>query len=504
MKIIVYSFKKKFNSTKRVTKQLAMYNTEMECIIKNNGCGICSPQIEINYGLDNAPTNFNYAYIPAFKRYYFITDWYTSSHSLWTGQLQEDFLATWRDAIADTDAYVIRSASKYDSSILDMEYVPTSNISVVSQEIPNPFNAAGGGELPAGDAGYYVVGICGTNETPYGSSGSVTYYVFQPISMQTLSNALMKDIKYLKIDWTGDAKKFITEDILKSLYNPLQYIASCYWYPEFPSDLGTDINKLSFGFWEIDVIGRMLKTTELVQTKTRNINIPKHPQSGSYGKWCNLNPYTTYQLHVSPYGLIDIAADELINSSQIAVEVVVDYSTGQGRVMVASQQRFTQIVNFQYGAEVQLSQLVQNPIKAITSGLTYSLNRTEKHNLKVAQSLSPFNMSGLAEAMVGDVEADIQAIGDLSSAMSPTVQSTGSGGARAWYYTGEIFWRLSGKFTELTQRGDAVLGRPLCQMTRIGDLSGYVLCQNASCSFEGNAEELTAVNAFLNRGFYFE
>lgn len=504
MQIIVYSFKKKFNSTKRVTPELALKNTQMECTIKNSGCGISNPVIEINFGLDNSPTNFNYAYIPLFKRYYFITDWKTSQHSLWLGILQEDFLATWKTAIANTNAYVIRSASSYDTAIADMEYVATGNISISSNEIPNPFNAAGGGEIPAGDPGYYIVGINGSNTTPYGSAGSVTYYVFPPISMQILANKLMQDIKYLKIDWTGDAKKFITEDILKSLFNPLQYIASCYWYPDFPADRGEDINQLSFGFWTIDIIGRKLTTQDLSETIVRNIPIPKHPQSGSYGKWCNLAPYTAYQLHVSPYGLIDVPPDELINSTNLAVEAVIDYATGQGRMMVASQQRFIQIVNFQYGAEVQLSQLVQNPIKALTSGLSYSLKTNEAHNLKIAQNLAPLNLSGIADTMVGDIEAGLQAIGDLTSAMSPTVQSTGSGGARAWYYTGEIFWRLSGKFTQLTQRGDTVLGRPLCQMARIGDLSGYILCENASADFEGTAEELTAVNGFLNRGFYYE
>ena len=504
MEIIVYSFKKKFNSTKRVTPQLALQNTPMECTIKNSGCGICNPIIEINFGLDYSPTNFNYAYIPLFKRYYFITDWQTSQHSLWIGILQEDFLATWKSAIADTNAYVIRSSSNYDTDIADAEYVATSNITISSREIPNPFNLAGGGELPAGDPGYYIIGINGENEIPYGSAGSVTYYVFEPISMQILANKLMHDIEYLNIDWDGDSKKFITEDLLKSLYNPLQYIASCYWLPDFPADKGEDINELSFGFWKIEIIGRKLTTKELTETIIRRMEIPKHPQSGSYGKWCNLAPYTQYQVHVSPYGLIDVPPDELINSDTLAVETVIDYTTGQGRMMIASQQRFIQIVNFQYGAEIQLSQLVQNPIKALTSGLSYNLRTTEGHNLKIAQNLAPLNLSGLANTMVGDIEAGLQAIGDLTSAMSPTVQSTGSGGARAWYYTGEIFWRISGKFANLTQRGDSVLGRPLCQMARLGDLSGYILCENASVECEGNAEELAAVNGFLNRGFYYE
>lgn len=509
--IIAYSFEKKANSTKRVTIQDAIKNTRMpNCEIKMDGCGIVTPVIRIAYGLIEAPVNFNYVYIPVFERYYFVVDW-KSSEGLWEAQLQEDFLATWRHKIMDYEAYVLRSASRYDTTIPDMAYTATSKISVSGNDIPNPFNAGNEmGEL-VDDGGYYVVGISGANDTPYASAGSVTYYVFSAISMQSLCNFLMANIDYLDIDWESNSKKFMTPELLKCLFNPLQYIASCRWYPYFPRDKGTDVNRIKFGFWEVEAIGRMVTTRELVETEVRNIPVPKHPQSASYGSWCNLAPYTTYQLHVAPYGIMDVPADELINSSNCAVETVIDFATGQARMMVAAAGiRFVQIANFMFGCDVQISQLVQDGLKATLSGLQYNLQHTAGYNLRQSKNLGSMALGNLSSAadmglnMVGDVEAGLSFIGDLASAMSPTIQSQGSNGARAWYYTGEGFWRLSGKFTQLTPRGDGVLGRPLCQMARLGDLSGYCLCENASLSFEGNSVEQTVVNGYLNRGFYLE
>jgi len=500
--IVIYSFKKKSDSTKRPTAQNVLENTKITGVLKQTGCGINDVIVQVNYGPVKGPTNYNYAWIPIFKRYYFVRDW-VFIDGLWEGHFVEDFLATWKPNILNYNAYVLRSASDYNTNISDPLCPTLAQTAIVSKEIENPFNLAGGGELPTGE-GEYIIGINSKNDTPYGSSGTVTYYALPPISMQNLGNYLMSNIDYLKIDWNADAKKFLTPELLKTLFNPIQYIASCRWYPIVPADLGTDVNKIPFGFWDIDVIGRRLSPREMVQTEVRSIEIPKHPQSGTYGKWLNLNPYTTYQLHVSPYGIIDVPADELLNATEVAVECVIDYSTGDARMMVASNSRFISIQNFEFGADVQLSQLSQNGIGALTSGLQYQLTRFEKQGLRFGQALSKANITGIAGNEIGTVEAGLNFIGDIANCMTPTIQSVGGRGARAWYYTGEIFWRLSAKFVYVGDPGAAVNGRPLCAFRTLGDLSGYAICEGASVEFEGNRIEQDAVNAYLNRGFYIE
>lgn len=501
-KIIVYSYIKKVNSTKRVTKNDALTNTEMDCQVNWNGCGIVNPHIRINYGIIKSPTNFNYAYIPAFKRYYFCRDWILIDN-LWEADLQEDFLATWRDDILNYTAFVLRSASKYNSHIADNRCVMTSTVQILSQEIPCPYNLAGGGELPAGWEGYYIVGIIGKNLSVGGAVGGVTYYAFNPNNMQMLCNALLSDVNYMGIDW-DKAKMFMTEDILKTLYNPIQYIASAMWFPDFAIDVAEQVNQVEIGYWTVPAITCFkIPANSMVSTTVRQITVPKHPQSGTLGDWCNLSPYSSYQVHVPPYGLLDFPADELQGQNTISVQYVVDYATGNARIMLASLTRFVQIVNFQLGVEVQVSQVVQNPLKALTSGIAYQAKVSSRITSGIGAA-SLLKLSDITQTATGYIQDAMAYIGDMADAVTPTVQSHGSNGARAWYYTGEIFIRLSGKFIMLTDMGNDVNGRPLCAMEKLSNLSGYTQCENASVSIEGTGVEQDMVNAYLNRGVYLE
>lgn len=518
-RIIVYSFKKKENSTKRVTPQLAQLNTEMECQILENGCGIVAPVITINYGLTEAPVNYNYAYIPVFKRYYFIKDWTTAENSLWQGVLIEDFLATWKTDIMDYNAYIIRAEHVFNKYVKDDLAHSRADITIISSNIDNPFNP----NSPAwqgNEGGYYIVGIVGQQDLLGYSEGGVTYYVFDAMHMQLLNNVLMKDLKYMNIDWEGDAKKFITQDILQSMFNPMQYISSCMWFPIVAADKITPVTEIFFGYWKIENIQcGIIKPCVAYDTLVQNISIPKHPQS-ALGEWLNLSPYATYQAHIAPYGLIEVPADELYGSNEMAVEVVWDYITGNARIMLASKnRRFFNIVNFQLGVNVQVSQITQNPFGAIITNIAGGVAlatdppaipaEPAQSSHSVLSALTTGNITrGVANAkqeISTTIHNVAKGIGEVTQAITSTMQSTGANGCKAWYNTGENFWRLSGKFVPIAEQNIDYAGRPLCEYHRIGDMdNGFLKCEGASLTFEGNKTEQEIVNSYLNSGFYKE
>ena len=97
--IEIYSFSKKRNSTARPSGGATL----LQCNILEP-CAIIAPTITVNYGNTQAPVNFNYAHIPAFERYYYVTDW-TYSEGLWYGKLLEDVLATWKSEIGSTHIF---------------------------------------------------------------------------------------------------------------------------------------------------------------------------------------------------------------------------------------------------------------------------------------------------------------------------------------------------------------------------------------------------------------
>lgn len=514
-KIIVYSFEKRADSTKRVTKELAKYNTEMDCQILDNGCGIIAPVITINYGLVEAPVNFNYAYIPAFKRYYFIKDWTTAEHSLWQGILVEDFLATWRSDIFAYEAYILRAEHRFNRYVEDTLARSQANITIINSDIPNPYNINSSDFVGPKD-GYYVVGIVGAQDLAGYSEGGVTYYIFDALHMQLLGLQLMKDLSYMHINWEGDIKKFVTEDLLQSLYNPLQYIASCMWFQDIAADKGTETSTVKLGYWEVQIQCRILKLSEAQDTTVRNIPIPRHPQA-SLGDWLNLAPYSTYEAHIAPYGIIDVPADELYGASSLAVELVEDYITGNARIMLASAgRRFFNIVNFQIGVTVQVSQITQNPFGAIVSQVAAGVKMATKPSALPQQKT--FSLPDSTHFWRGATTREIntsaasttihdiaEGIGDIAQAVSSTLQSTGSNGCKAWFRTGESFWRLSGKFVPIATQNIHYCGRPLCEYHTISEMeNGFLKCEGASLTFEGNQTEQEVVNSYLNGGFYKE
>lgn len=62
---------------------------------------------------------WNYVYIPSTERYYFITDIKIQHTNLYEISLKCDVLMSYKDAILNMSAYVLRSASKYDWDITD-------------------------------------------------------------------------------------------------------------------------------------------------------------------------------------------------------------------------------------------------------------------------------------------------------------------------------------------------------------------------------------------------
>ena len=93
----LYTLSKRDNSTKRPTGN----GTQFSCIIKS-GSGILHPTISLDLGKTNDPSQYNYAYIPDFDRYYFIEEWYFD-RALWTASLKVDVLATYKTEIGNSN-----------------------------------------------------------------------------------------------------------------------------------------------------------------------------------------------------------------------------------------------------------------------------------------------------------------------------------------------------------------------------------------------------------------
>ena len=165
----LYSLEKRDNSTKRPTGN----GTQYSCVMKH-GCGILNPSISLDLGLSQDPSHYNYAYIPAFSRYYFIEEWYFEER-LWTAQLRVDVLATYKTQIGNASLYVMRSSAESNGAIIDTLYPARTGCSFASDTKTNPWQTSS-----------FVVGVITQNA----SFGSLSYYLMSAAQLQSMCTAL--------------------------------------------------------------------------------------------------------------------------------------------------------------------------------------------------------------------------------------------------------------------------------------------------------------------------
>ena len=104
----------KNNSEKnKISKNLSNGHTLSGTL--RNESNVVSPTIIIN--IDN-PTSYNYAYIPMFGRYYFITDFVSLRTGIWQINLKSDVLMSFKDSILGSRALIQNTQSVGKSNYL--------------------------------------------------------------------------------------------------------------------------------------------------------------------------------------------------------------------------------------------------------------------------------------------------------------------------------------------------------------------------------------------------
>ena len=80
-----------------------------------NESNIVNPSITIN--IDN-PTIYNYAYIPDFNRYYFITNYISLRTGIWQINLKSDVLMSFKDSILSSEVLINKTETKGKNNYL--------------------------------------------------------------------------------------------------------------------------------------------------------------------------------------------------------------------------------------------------------------------------------------------------------------------------------------------------------------------------------------------------
>lgn len=460
--VSLWKITKKENSTYRPTGMAETY----QCV-SNTDFDILSPDIPLNVGLTENPTDYNYAYIAAFKRYYFVTNWRVQN-GMWWASLKVDVLASWRDEIGGQTLYVDRSADEFDGDIVDTTYPGTADFSVTS--VPFILTDADQHAWKTNGAysdGTFIMGVIG-------KGGAVNFWAFPASNYANFMKAVFN------YDYG------FADEQVKAVFNPIQYITSVIWLPFTVAFTGT--TDVDFGWWTVG--DKSSGGYNLGPGNTVNfgatVNLPKHPQQNR-GRWLNGPQFTRYLLKLPCFGMLNIQGFDMVDATAVSISVDVDLATGKAIAYVKpnSVNVNTQLVEFQAGVNVQVSQITSNT----WSGLLNSAHQTGTVGGNIANTFAAaWNTIG---ALVGISEEPF----------TDKVSTAGTTGSMAATL---IDGALIAVFQLLADENQPDRGRPLCKRRQVGSLSGFMQISDADISIPCTAGELAEIRGYMNSGFFYE
>lgn len=455
MDVIFYTFPKRINSTKRPTDA----GLTLSCQLKEP-CTVINPVIITDGG--GSITDYNYVYIPSWKKYYFITETSIMTGHRYQISMTCDELASWKESIQRYSCFVERAASSYNTLIAD-------NLLSSQENIINDVrvNTALSGDYWDAVTGCFIFRVVNSSS----STNGICTYVLSQGDITAVMGYMFNADNY---------SEELSDEVVKTFFNPFQYIVSVMWLPLSKSAVeGSTAENIKFGWWESTTSGSILGDSGY-SLFWSDINRP----SNSYSDWRAYDDrFSKYTLYLPGFGTVPINAADAQNS--ISISLVIDILTGAAEYRILSGTTTSDpiIASFKtnLGVDIQIGQL-NSFLGGMTGGLTSTVS-----------SMLSGNIGGVVSGLVDTV----------TGGLSPSPSVNGNQGARYIIRANNTF------VMSLTNLGSAsyptaVAGRPLMSNVTLSSLSGFVKCGNASIDIGGYSGEKETVNNYLNSGFYME
>ena len=494
-----YTFSKKQNSTSIPSTAALSANCQAKIPLD-----VISPtiQLQLTGGAAANPSAYNYAYIAAFSRYYWIRTW-RNAGPLWEADLEVDALASWRSSIGSQSCYVYRAAAEFDGDIPDTLYPTTSELHTVNVALSRPWTVGGTSSSgAAAGSGYYVAAII--------STGGTKWYAFTEQSWSLFLYLLYSDDYYNDVLTTFGADAYPEA---KVAVNPMQYISSVKWCPVGLSASGQWSLHYSQTVTTIPVgVTSVTHATgfttypvyELADNPTvinfdeidTNIAYWVHPQADARGNWLKIAPYSSYELFYPPFGLIQLDPVQISKYRYLRVELTTDHKTCSCQLEVYVHDTNTHRVIYRgsgsFGVDVPVSSIMQ------TGASPLSLAGAALSVVGGAVSAGMGNVVGGASSIIGGVKS---AIGTAVAGQIPHLSTMGGPGSVANMmgapYIYVTHWLMA-------DDDNADLGRPLCTTKTISAIAGYIMCDSDHVSIPCTRQELQTIKAAMSNGFYYE
>lgn len=475
MRIYTYKFSKKLNSTAQPVAG-SEYDAYNNAVFLDD-TDILNPSIRLvdsDGALD--PTAANYARIfdPGnidIDRYYFINTWRWTNEG-WIAEMTVDVLATYKMQIGGKNLYILRSASTFDTDVVDNMYPVKASCQSSEVLLTNPWTYSV-------SSGSFIIGVISKGAL----YGSVRYVAMDYTNFATLCSALLNDNLLTNSGFsTSDA----TLALQKSLVDPLQYIVSCVFVPiALANIVGTSQPTLDVWDWTIPVNNTEINLNPY-SDNSQDFTLPKHPATSARGNYLNTSPYTRVELNFPPFGTIELDTSITATHPYIYLRYSVDYISGEGTLKIycrtsaaAPERILLGETSARVGVPIQLSQVDRNHLGVI-GGVVGAIG-----------SLFTGNIIGAAAG-----------IGSAATSAIPHQKSSGTNGT---FYQLQYDPSCFLTFMDAVPDDNADHGRPLMGFRTISNLSGFVQCEVTDITITNALRtEIEMILQFLKEGFYYE
>lgn len=437
MKVTLYNFDKHPNST-----TLPTGGVELECVV-TDPCVIDSPVLKCNT-LDI----YNYAYIPDFGRYYFITD-ISRGHSYSYFNLEVDYLATNRTAIKNSTCYIIRcsQSNKQNNTILDTLYPATSKPFIVSAKM-NSDKYSGNTEKPR-----YLVTVSGKH--------GFDTYVFNSVGFKAFCSALW-------LDWaTIDGMN----DMILALNDPNSYIKNVM------------ITNMNIGNFNAETVTSIpVGNVSVTATAGHLVN---HKVTASYT--LNFSSFEAGVPEISTRPSVKLGATyEIILPGGVSASIPSCYNS------VTIEMEGDALTGSAVYSIVTSNGVISrvNSVFAVPYGLT-----TANTNITGIASSA---ISTIGSVMTNNYMGIISGIGNGLASLVPKHSDIGGIGSLI-NNDGSIL--VIGTYPQYPAEDNTNNGRPCCRYEKLSNYSGYVKCENPQV-VAINKKHSIAVNQMLSEGVY--
>ena len=515
--VTFYTFTKKANSTAQPSASGSTY----ACVGKNP-LSVTNPRLQLKLadGAADNPAAWNYAYIPSFSRYYWVSEW-TNSGPIWEASLVVDVLASWKTNIGNQSLYVYRSSHSYNDRVPDSAYPQKAIPQRGNLTLPKPWTIGGANAASAAaNTGTIVAGIASENGTKY--------YAFGPGNWNTFLSYLFSDDYYEDVLSTFGATEYPEA---KVAVNPLQFITSAIFVPlsvgsgNYQIPYASTTTHIIVGNVSVPASNQTSNYTAYVLSEDNpapwtytlvTVNDPpfvSHPQAATRGKWLNFAPYTEYELFYPPCGVIQLDPDIMSEAKTIVIRVYMDYKASKGMLEVVG--TFTDAApnyerkiyrgEFNIGAPIQLSNVISpggTPSeRVLLSDVSDAYGSIPS---VIGNEPSGFVASGLYSAVKKIPIVGSMISNGVSSAVHgriPRYSSTGYFGSTACMSgtpTLTYTWWI------LADEDNASKGRPLCEIRQLSTIPGFIVADPDDMSIPCTEPEFAEIQNAVSGGFFYE